>query len=72
MQVVGSSTACIATLDYELDQLTFSNIGDNGIVILRHIDSDVAGYMRDKHTPRHMRNSGQSQAMQCHKQQVSA
>jgi hypothetical protein len=23
LQVVGSSTACIATLDYELDQLTF-------------------------------------------------
>lgn len=56
-KVVGSSTACIATLDYELDQLTFSNIGDNGVVILRHIDSDVAGYMREKKTPRHLRTS---------------
>ncbi|CAM9445426.1 unnamed protein product [Chrysoparadoxa australica] len=55
--VVGSSTACVATLDYELDQLTFSNIGDNGVVVLRHIDSDVAGYMRNKQTPRHMRTS---------------
>ncbi|CAM9704782.1 unnamed protein product, partial [Phaeothamnion confervicola] len=56
-KVIGSSTACVATLDYELDQLTFSNIGDNGVVVLRHIDSDVAGYMREKQTPRHLRRS---------------
>ena len=54
-QVVGSSTACVAALDYGLEQLTFSNIGDCGVVVLRHIDSDVAGYMREKKTPRHLR-----------------
>lgn len=37
------STACIATLDQELSQLSFCNVGDNGIIILRHIDSDIAG-----------------------------
>lgn len=56
-KVVGSSTACIATLDMELNQLSFCNVGDNGIVIMRHIDSDVAGYMRDKTTPRPLRTN---------------
>jgi protein phosphatase PTC7 len=37
------STACIATLDHELNQLSFCNVGDNGIIIMSHIDSDVAG-----------------------------
>lgn len=55
LQVVGSSTACVAALDYGLEQLTFSNIGDCGVVVLRHIDSNVAGYMREKKTPRHLR-----------------
>jgi protein phosphatase PTC7 len=53
----GVSTACIATLDLELNQLSFSNVGDNGIIIMRHIDSDVAGYMRDKTTPRPLRTN---------------
>ena len=56
-KVVGSSTACIATLDMELNQLSFCNVGDCGIVIMRHIDSDVAGYMRDKTTPRALRTN---------------
>lgn len=56
-KVVGSCTACVATLDNELNQLSFCNVGDNGIVIMRHIDSDVAGYMRDKTTPRPLRTN---------------
>jgi protein phosphatase PTC7 len=56
-KVVGSCTACVATLDTELNQLSFCNVGDNGIVIMRHIDSDVAGYMRDKTTPRPLRTN---------------
>ncbi|CBN75514.1 conserved unknown protein [Ectocarpus siliculosus] len=56
-KVVGSSTACVAALDYDLEQLSFSNIGDCGVVVLRHIDSNVAGYMREKKTPRHLRDS---------------
>ena len=56
-RVVGSCTACVATLDHELNQLSFCNVGDNGIIILRHIDSDVAGYLRDKTTPRPLRTN---------------
>ncbi len=56
-KVVGSCTACIATLDNELNQLSFCNVGDNGILIMRHIDSDIAGYMRDKTTPRPLRTN---------------
>ena len=53
--IAGSCTALIATIDTELNQLSFSNVGDAGIIVMRHIDSDVAGYLRDKETPRHMR-----------------
>lgn len=38
--IVGSSTACIAMCDGEKHQLNFSNLGDSGIIILRHIDVD--------------------------------
>ncbi len=51
--IIGSSTACIAMFDELRHQLHFSNLGDSGIVVLRHIDSDVAGALkRDKTTPR--------------------
>ena len=50
--VIGSSTACIALFDSVHHQLHFSNIGDSGIIVLRHIDSDVAGALRrDRATP---------------------
>jgi len=56
--IVGSSTACIALFDGIRHQLNFSNLGDSGIVVLRHIDSDVAGSLkRDKTTPRTERTS---------------
>ena len=45
-RVVGSSTFCIATLDHKTNQLLYSNVGDCGLVIIRHIDSNTAGYMR--------------------------
>ncbi len=44
--VVGSSTLCVATLDLAMNQLYYSNIGDSGLLVLRHIDTEVAGYMR--------------------------
>jgi len=46
---VGSCTACVATLDHELHQLSFSNIGDIGIMVLRHIDTGLSGYMHHHH-----------------------
>ena len=56
--VIGSCTACIALFDTIRHQLHFSNLGDSGIIVLRHIDSDVAGSLkRDKEKPRHERTS---------------
>lgn len=56
--VIGSSTACIALFDSVRHQLHFSNLGDSGIIVLRHIDSDVAGALkRDRDTPRNERTS---------------
>jgi protein phosphatase PTC7 len=44
-EVTGSSTICVATLDGERNQLSYSNLGDCGLVVVRHIDSETAGYM---------------------------
>lgn len=58
--VVGSSTACVAVFDSIRHQLHFSNIGDSGIVVLRHIDSGVASALqRNRTTPRAERKPGQ-------------
>lgn len=56
-KVVGSSTICVATLDRKLNQLSYSNIGDCGLMVVRHIDSEKAGYMRNRSQPRHLRTS---------------
>ena len=45
-QVQGSCTICIATVDPINAQLLYSNVGDCGLLICRHIDSEIAGYMR--------------------------
>jgi len=51
--IIGSSTACVALFDGRHHQLHFSNLGDSGIIVLRHIDSDIAGVLkRDKTVPR--------------------
>ncbi|KAJ1425476.1 phosphatase 2C-like domain-containing protein [Ochromonadaceae sp. CCMP2298] len=55
--VVGSSTICVATLDTKLNQLSYSNLGDGGLIVIRHIDSETAGYMRERQLPRHLRNT---------------
>ena len=44
--IVGSATACVALFDGVRHQLHFSNLGDSGLIVLRHIDSDVAGALR--------------------------
>ena len=57
-QIVGSSTACIAMLDGIRHQLHFSNLGDCGIIVLRHIDSSIAGALkRNRETKREERQS---------------
>jgi len=56
--VIGSCTACVALFDGHRHQLHFSNLGDSGLIVLRHIDSDVAGALRrDKTKPRQERTS---------------
>jgi len=56
--IIGSCTACISLFDGLHHQLHFSNLGDSGIIVLRHIDSDVAGALkRDRTTPRTERSS---------------
>ncbi|CAB9516318.1 Protein phosphatase PTC7 homolog [Seminavis robusta] len=56
--ITGSSTACVALFDSIRHQLHFSNLGDSGIIILRHIDSNVAGALkRNRKTPRAERKS---------------
>ena len=56
--IIGSSTACVALFDNNTHQLHFSNLGDTGIIVLRHIDSDVAGALkRNRITPRVERES---------------
>ena len=54
--VIGSSTACVARFDGLRHQLQFSNLGDYGVVVLRHIDSDVAGILNhERRIPRVLR-----------------
>lgn len=56
--VIGSSTACVGVFDSVHHQLHFSNIGDSGIIVLRHIDSDIASALqRNRTTPRTERKS---------------
>eukprot|EP01041_Mallomonas_annulata_P009951 gene9951-20687_t len=55
--ITGSSTVCIATIDPYTNQLSYSNLGDCGLLVVRHIDSEVAGYMRERRKPRHLRNT---------------
>jgi len=51
--VIGSSTATVMAFDNANHSITFSNLGDSGIIVLRHIDSDVAGSLkRDRETLR--------------------
>ena len=56
--IIGSSTACVAMFDGIRHQLHFSNLGYSGVIVLRHIDSNIAGTLkRDKSKPRLERKS---------------
>jgi len=48
--VVGSSTFCVATLDDNTNTLSYSNIGDGGVLVVRRIDPLVAGSSRSYST----------------------
>jgi len=50
--IIGSSTACVAMFDGLRHQLHFSNLGDSGIIVLRHIDSTIAGTLKRDKTKR--------------------
>ncbi len=56
-KITGSSTICVAWIDRKYNQLSYSNIGDCGLMIVRHIDSETAGYMRERNVPRHLRKN---------------
>lgn len=45
--VVGSSTICVATIDTTLNQLSYSNLGDGGLMVVRHTGSGTAGFVKD-------------------------
>lgn len=47
-KVVGSTTVCVATIDSSLNQLSYSNLGDGGLMIVRHIGSGTAGFMKER------------------------
>lgn len=40
--VIGSSTACVGLFDCKSHQLHFANLGDSGVVVLRHIDTETS------------------------------
>ena len=57
-KITGSCTFCVATLDQKLNQLTYSNLGDSGLLVVRHVDSEIAGGLtRERATPRHLRSN---------------
>jgi protein phosphatase PTC7 len=56
-KVTGSSTICVATVDTKANQLSYSNLGDCGLMVVRHIDSEKAGYFRERQRPRHLRKN---------------
>lgn len=39
-EILGSSTICIATIDVTTNQLFYSNIGDGGLMVVRHVPTD--------------------------------
>ena len=45
--IEGSCTICVATLDKKLNQLSYSNLGDCGLMVVRHVENLTAGSMRD-------------------------
>ena len=56
-KITGSSTISVAWIDRKYNQLSYSNVGDCGLMIVRHIDSETAGYMRERNVPRHLRKN---------------
>lgn len=47
-EISGSSTICVVSIDSVLNQLTASNLGDCGLMVVRHMDNETVGYMRER------------------------
>jgi protein phosphatase PTC7 len=45
-KVLGSCCVCIAHIDPQRMQLSYSNLGDCGLMVVRHVDSEKAGGLR--------------------------
>jgi protein phosphatase PTC7 len=45
-EITGSCTICVATVDSDQKQLTVSNLGDCGLMVIRHMYSETVGYMQ--------------------------
>ena len=50
--IPGSCTICVATIDAELGLLNYSNLGDCGIMVIRRIDTETAGYTHKRYGDR--------------------
>lgn len=68
--VIGSCTATVALFDNFRHQLHFSNLGDSGIIVLRHIDSDVAGALKRNRKIKREERSSDLQAVFVSQQQL--
>ncbi len=44
-EITGSSTICVASIDTISNQLTVSNLGDSGLMVVRHMQRETVGYM---------------------------
>lgn len=56
-QVTGSCCVCVAHIDPQRMQLSYSNLGDCGLMVVRRIDSDGAGSLRERQRPRDERTN---------------
>lgn len=68
--IIGSCTACVALFDNIRHQLHFSNLGDSGIIVLRHIDSDVAGALKRNRKVKREERKSDMQAVFVSQQQL--
>lgn len=56
-EVSGSSTICVATLDKKLNQLSYSNVGDCGLMVVRRSELETSGTIRERTAPRDKRRT---------------
>ena len=57
-EITGSSTICVASIDTLSNQLTVSNLGDGGLMVVRHMQSTRVGYMTGHKSSRDVEHIG--------------